>query len=98
LMSQAIEFGDYILACRERYNPADASNFVQAMENRIIDCFKKKGDMTLRDCMRRVHPHRLPGGVGAFGIASVNLTRNDYLLEVSRDGKKVTYRLMDLKE
>ena len=73
LMRQAIEFGNYEIAVRERLNPNDSWSLVQAMENKIIEWSKKNASRVLpkskNDVRRGVHPHRLPGGLTAFNNA-----------------------------
>jgi hypothetical protein len=70
LMGQAIAFGKYLIAVRERLTPADSWNHVQAMENAIIDWARKytsrKEPKTRREFRRGIHPERMPGGFGAF--------------------------------
>jgi hypothetical protein len=72
LMRQAIKFGEYIIAARERLNPADSWSHIQAMENTIIGWFKKhagrKNPKSRNDCRRGIRPDRLPGGLGAFKL------------------------------
>jgi Bifunctional DNA primase/polymerase, N-terminal/Primase C terminal 1 (PriCT-1) len=69
IMRMALPFGDHLIAMRVKYNPQDSVSNVQAMENRIEDCYKKYGDMADRQLMRRVQPARYPGGYQAFGSA-----------------------------
>jgi Protein of unknown function (DUF3987) len=73
LMSQGIAFGDYEIAVRERFNPVDASSWTQAFENEIERVYKRRGELTLNDCRRFVHPNRKPGGAGPFLQAFKNL-------------------------
>jgi len=72
LMSQAIKFGDYVIAARERLNPADSWSHIQAMENTIIAWFKKhagrKNPKSRNECRRGIRPDRMPGGLGAFKL------------------------------
>lgn len=83
LMSQAIQFGNYIIAIRERVNPADSWSHIQAMENAIIGWFKKhavrKNPKTRNDCRRGVRPERMPGGLGAFKYAWENCVHTGVL-------------------
>ena len=69
LMTPAIAVGDYIQFCREKHNPGDAVNYVQAFENRIIELFKKRGPMTAREVAKAIHPERHNGGFNAFNQA-----------------------------
>jgi Protein of unknown function (DUF3987) len=72
LMRQAIKFGEYVIAARERLNPADSWSHIQAMENTIIEWMRKHGarknPRSRNDVRRGVHPQRMPGGLGAFKI------------------------------
>jgi hypothetical protein len=73
LMKQAIAFGEYVIAIRERLNPADSWSNIQAMENAIIEWARKnasrKEPKTRNECRRGVHPNRKPGGLAAFNFA-----------------------------
>jgi Primase C terminal 1 (PriCT-1) len=67
LMAQAVKFGDYVIATREKYNPSDSHSWTQAFEQEIIRVGQKhKLAMTMRDYQRVVHPNRKPGGYGSF--------------------------------
>jgi hypothetical protein len=63
----------YEIAVRERFNPVDASSWTQAFENEIERVYKRRGELTLNDCRRLVHPNRKPGGAGPFLQAFKNL-------------------------
>jgi hypothetical protein len=93
LMSQAILFADYILEGRERYNPKDATTLTQAMENAIIDCYSKHGDMSPNKCRKILHPYRLPGGAGVYKQAYQNLLAVGYLREIAKTHKTKIYRV-----
>jgi RepB DNA-primase from phage plasmid len=74
LMTQAIQFGDYVIAARERFNSGDSYTWTQAME----DAIRKVGQrhrirMTMNDYRRLVQPARKPGGIGPFIQAWKNL-------------------------
>jgi hypothetical protein len=69
LMKPALAFGDYVQFCREKHNPADAVNNVQAYEQRIIAAYKKNGPMSARECARAIHPSRYAGGITAYNQA-----------------------------
>jgi Protein of unknown function (DUF3987) len=75
LMQQAVDFGDFVIACRDKYNPLDASTWVQAFENLIISIHQSHGNMTTNQCRKRCHPERRPGGVGPFLQAYKNLSQ-----------------------
>jgi hypothetical protein len=67
LMRQAIQFGDYVIAVREKFNPADSHSWTQAFENQIITVAeRRKIAMTMNDFRRLIHPHRKPGGLGPY--------------------------------
>ena len=93
IMSQGIQFADYILESRQRNNPKDATTLTQAMENAIIDCYTKHGDMSANKCRRVLHPYRLPGGSGVFKQAFQNLIAVGYLREIAKTYKTKVYRL-----
>lgn len=83
LMRQAIRFGDYIIAVRERLNPADSWSHIQAMENTIIGWFRKhaarRNPKSRNDCRRGIRPDRLPGGLGAFKLGWDNCVNTGVL-------------------
>ena len=83
LMIYAIQFGEYVIAVRDRLNPGDSWSHVQALENSIIDWVRKHASKaepkTMNDVRRGVQPHRLPGGLGAFKMAWRNCTETDVL-------------------
>ena len=93
LMEQAIEFGDFIIACRDKYNPLDASTWSQMFENLIIQAHQKHGDMTPNQCRRAVHPERRPGGAGPFLQAYKNLTQAGMLRLVTKTQRSGVYKL-----
>lgn len=93
LMEQAIEFGDFIIACRDKYNPLDASTWSQMFENLIIQAHQKRGDMTPNQCRRAVHPERRPGGAGPFLQAYKNLTQAGMLRLVTKTQRSGVYKL-----
>jgi len=94
LVKVAIEFGDYVIAVRERLNPGDAWTHVQAMENAIIQWSRhtsKTNPGSMMDCRRVIHPERLPGGLGTFKLAWKNCIDTEMLKWVCRDGKSDKY-------
>jgi hypothetical protein len=68
MMSRAIQFGDYLIACREKFNPADSHSWIQALENHILKVAQRHKDesMSQNDFRRLIRPDRKPGGFGSF--------------------------------
>jgi putative DNA primase/helicase len=93
LMQQAIDFGDFVIACRDKYNPLDASTWSQMFENLIIAAYQKHGDMSPNKCRRVVHPERRPGGAGPFLQAYKNLTQAGMLRLVTKTQRSGVYKL-----
>jgi hypothetical protein len=97
LVEQAIQFGNYEIAVRERLNPGDSWSNIQAMENQIIGWFKKhagrKWPMTRNECRRGVHPERLPGGLGSFLLAWANCVNSGVLKVRERTQRDARYSL-----
>jgi len=97
LMGQAIKFGDYIIAARERLNPADSWSHIQAMENSIIAYFRKhaarRNPKSRNDCRRGIRPDRLPGGLGAFKYAWENCVNTGVLKMRERTQRDSRYSL-----
>lgn len=93
LMSQGIAFGDFIIACRDLYNPADASTWTQSFENCIIAVHQKHGELSPNKCRRLVHPERKPGGMGPFLQAYNNLVKAGVLRKSSQTQRSGVYRL-----
>jgi hypothetical protein len=94
LMRQGIAFGNYIIAARERLNPADSWSHIQAMENTIIGWFKKhagrRNSKSRNECRRGIRPDRLPGGLGAFKLGWDNCVNTGVLKvreKTQRDNK-----------
>jgi hypothetical protein len=79
LVKQAIEFGDYVIAAREKHNPSgDAYTWTQGFEQDIVAIFKKQYEtgvtaMTANEVRRLVRPERKPGGHGSYKQAWGNL-------------------------
>ena len=74
LMAQALAWGDYLIAVREKFNLADSYSYTQAFEDAIRKVWKNRDrSLTLRDVNRLVHPKRRPGGAGPFLQAWKNL-------------------------
>lgn len=93
MMRSAISFGDYIIFCRDKYNPLDAQTWSQMFENLIIVTFQKHGNLSANNCRRLVRPERRPGGVGPFSIAFRNLCTAGMLREVATTQRSKIYRL-----
>jgi len=76
LMATGISFGEYVIAVRDRFNPADSYSWVQAFEQKIEKCHERLGVPITRDrCRKLVHPDRYPGGYGDFIRAYNNLVQ-----------------------
>ena len=86
MVSLGIQFGDYVITLRERYNPQDSWTWAQAFENEIIAALKKKGNLSNRDLMRTIHPARKPGGYGSFRAGLKNLTDVKRVISVPESG------------
>ena len=97
LMSMGIAFGNHILAMRSKHNPSDATSPVQAMENRILKAYEKKGAMTERLASKSVHPERYAGGYSAFNQALNALQSGGVLEQLDTTGitKKRRWVLAD---
>jgi putative DNA primase/helicase len=93
LMQQALEFGDFVIAARDKYNPLDASTWVQAFENLVIATHQIHGNMTPNQCRKRCHPERRPGGVGPFLQAYKNLQQSQVLVVAGQTQRGNVYRL-----
>lgn len=93
IMQQAVEFGDFVIACRDRFNPLDSTTWVQMQENKIIAVYQAHGEMTTNQCRKRIHPERLPGGVGPFLNAVKNLTQAGVLRPTGSTQRGAVYRL-----
>ena len=67
LMTQGIQFGDYLIAVRERFNRQDSYSWVQSFElaiGRVAQ--KRKTAMTFREFEKYTNARTKPGGLGAF--------------------------------
>jgi hypothetical protein len=93
LMQQAVDFGDFVIACRDKYNPLDASTWIQAFENLIISVHQIHGSMTSNQCRKRCHPERRPGGMGPFLQAYKNLSQAGVLQVAGQTQRGNVYRL-----
>jgi hypothetical protein len=73
LMHTAIQFGDYLIAAREKFNPDDSYSWCQAFEQIIEKVAKKhRVAMTMNDYRRIISPAKRPGGLGPFLMAWKN--------------------------
>jgi len=97
LMAQAIAFGEYVIAARERLNPNDSWTVVQAMENAITDWLRKnatrKEPKSRNDCRRGIHPQRRPGGLSTFNWAWDACVKAGVVKLRRQEGKAVLYSL-----
>jgi len=94
LVAQAIRFGDYLIAMRERFNPADSYSWVQAFEGLILSVYRRaKEPVTLNKVRRQVRPERKPGGFGAFKQACQNLVTTGALVAAGSTHKGTAFRL-----
>lgn len=69
LMRVGIEFGNYQLALRQRYNPSDSWTWVQDAEEKIMSSLRKFGSLSKNNIRRLVHASRLKGGLETFNRA-----------------------------
>lgn len=95
MMQVGIEFGDYEIAVREKYNPDDSSGWVQAFEHRIEKAYRKYGDMTDNQLRRMVSPHKCKGGYGPFRQANTNLRFCGVVVMTGRTERAPKYGLAD---
>ena len=81
----------YQIKAYERLMPDDASNPVQALENRIIRFFQKHERATQREVRNYIKPEYSPGGHEAYNRAFVSLTRAGKLKQdaSNRVGKEI---------
>jgi hypothetical protein len=97
LMEQAIKFGDYEIAIRERLNPGDAYSLVQAHEQAIIKWAQKhttkRRPKSRNEFRRGINAHRLPGGLGTFLLAWKYCVGSDVLKFRDKTGKCDRYSL-----
>ena len=94
LMAVGVAFGDYIIAVRDRFNPADASSWVHAFENKIVACHERVGvPITRNHCRRLLHPERHPGGFGDFIRAYGNVIQAGRLVPRGKTERDLKYGL-----
>jgi hypothetical protein len=97
VVEAATRFGDYLMAVRDIIDPNDSWSAVQALENDIIEWFKKHASKTkpvsMNDCRRGVHPHRKPGGLGAFNIAWKNAVNAEVVKYRGKGQRSALYSL-----
>jgi len=89
IVSQACAFGDYIITCREKVNPADSYSWTQAFEGAIQGVFEKtpKKSFSMRDVRRAVNADRKPGGYASFLQAWRNVIAAEVIVEIGRTHK-----------
>jgi hypothetical protein len=87
----AVDFGWYQIEAHRLVMPDDASNPIQAFENRIIRFFEKHGPGTQRDARNNIKPEYSPGGYTAFIRAFDSLVHAEKLKKGSfnRAGKEI---------
>lgn len=93
LVRQSIELGDFIISCRDKYNPLDSQTWCQAFEALIIQVHQRHGNLSPNMCRKLVHPERRPGGVGPFLTAWKNLMLSGILKEAEKTQRSTKYRL-----
>lgn len=94
LLDKGIEFGEYEIAAREKYNPADSFSWVQDFENKIVQVFRNRTvPMTQNIARRFVRPDRRPGGFGAFLQAWGNLVKAGVLKPRGNTERAMKYGL-----
>jgi putative DNA primase/helicase len=93
LVDQAIEFGDFVIQCRDRFNPLDSSTWAQMFEQLIIATFQKHDRLTLNTCRKLIHPERRPGGVGPFLQALKNFQVGGVLVSCGKTQRAEVFRL-----
>jgi hypothetical protein len=97
LVEGAIRFGNFLMTVRDLVDPNDSWSYIQALENDIIGWFKAHASMTapkgLNDCRRGVHPHRKPGGLGAFNQAWKNAIGAGVLKQRGQNQRVYLYSL-----
>jgi hypothetical protein len=75
----AVEFSYYQRKVFERLMPDDASNPIQALENRIIRFFQKHKRANHREVRNHIKPEYSPGGFRCFNQAFDSLVRSGKL-------------------
>ncbi len=75
-MLLGIQFADYLIACRQRFDQPDTANHVDAMEKRIGAYFLKRPGMRVSqgNLQSQIKPDRLKGGMYAWNAAWRALT------------------------
>jgi hypothetical protein len=97
LVKIGIEFGNYQIALRERFNPIDAHSWTQGFENRVLSAYKKHGGMTDNALRRLLSPEKSPGGHGPFLQALKNLRSAGAVIETGRTQRAVQFGLPSQK-
>jgi hypothetical protein len=80
MVELACQFGDYVIACREKFNVSDSHSWVQAAELAIMKIARKHGSLTKNNLRRLTNADKRPGGLGPFNQALKNLVENDMLI------------------
>lgn len=94
LLAIGTTFGDYVIAVRERFNPADAVSWTQHFEKKIEAVHERAAvPITRNQCRRLLHPDRYPGGYGEFVRAYSNLIQAGRLVAMGKSERDVKYAL-----
>jgi hypothetical protein len=73
---------------RDQFTPEDSHGFVQAFENRILRCLKKrKSPMSQKNIREIISPQKNPGGFDAFNRAFQSLLRSGEVAVVGKNQK-----------
>jgi hypothetical protein len=94
LMEIGIQFGNYQIALRERYNPGDTYTWVQDCENKITAALERHGAMTLNQLVRLLTPaKRIKGGYETFNRALRSLEGAGVIVVVGHTQRSKKYGL-----
>lgn len=84
---KACEFGAYQIVMRERFNPEDSTNNVQAFELLIVRTLTRRGKLPRAKLCDSVNGYTNHGGLGPFGEAVRNLIREQRIADVGKTRK-----------
>lgn len=88
IMKVGIAFGNYQIALREKFNPDDASGWVQGFEQRMLKAYRKHGELTERQLRRLISPEKHKGGFGPYLQATKNLGLAGVVVKTGEVGGK----------
>ena len=88
-----VDFGDFVIACRDKYNPLDASTWIQVFENLIISVHQIHGSMTSNQCRKAVPPRTAAWGYRTVSSGIQNLDIQRYSRENRRHAESEIFRL-----